>query len=191
MDVLVNNAGVAGPTLPLENIEPADWNRTIEINLNGHFYCARRAIPLLKESAAGSIIEISSSAGLFGCPGRASYAASKWALIGLTKSLAMELGPFGIRVNAICPGSVEGERIEQVIECDARERGRTPDEIRSAYLRQTSMRGFIRAQEVANLRQRIVRLREGGKTLQQIAEVIGVSKTTVSRALASGAFCEI
>ena len=151
LDVLVNNAGVAGPTLPLENIEPADWNRTIAINLNGHFYCARRAIPLLKESAAGSIIEISSSAGLFGCPGRASYAASKWALIGLTKSLAMELGPFGIRVNAICPGSVEGRRIEQVIERDARERGRTPDEIRSAYLRQTSMRGFIRAQEIANL----------------------------------------
>ena len=151
LDVLVNNAGVAGPTLPVEDIEPADWNQTVAINLNGHFYCARRAIPLLKKSAGGSIIEISSSAGLHGCPNRAPYAASKWALIGLTKTLAMELGEFGIRVNAICPGSVEGERIEQVIECEAREQGRTPGEIRNAYLRQTSMQRFISAQEVANM----------------------------------------
>ena len=151
LDILVNNAGVAGPTLPLEDIEPADWNQTLAINLNGHFYCARRAIPLLKKSAAGSIIEISSSAGLFGCPSRAPYAASKWALIGLTKTLAMELGPFGIRVNAICPGSVEGRRIEQVIEFEAREQGRTPDDVRSTYLSQTSMRHFISAQDVANM----------------------------------------
>ena len=143
LDVLVNNAGIAGPTLPLEEIEPAEWNRTVEVNLNGHFYCARRAIPLLKKSAAGSIIEISSTAGLFGCPSRAPYSASKWALIGLTKTLAMELGPFGIRVNAICPGSVEGRRIEQVIECEASEQGRTFDEIRNAYLRQTSLQRFI------------------------------------------------
>ncbi len=151
LDVLVNNAGVAGPTLPLEDIEPADWNQTLAINLHGHFYCARRAIPLLKKSAAGSIIEISSSAGLSGCPSRAPYAASKWALIGLTKTLAMELGPFGIRVNAICPGSVEGRRIEQVIELEGREQGRTPDEIRSTYLGQTSMRRFVSAQDVANM----------------------------------------
>jgi NAD(P)-dependent dehydrogenase (short-subunit alcohol dehydrogenase family) len=151
LDVLINNAGVAGPTQLLEDIEPADWNRTLAVNLNGHFYCARRAIPLLKRSAGGSIIGISSTAGLFGCPSRAPYAASKWALIGLTKTLAMELGPFGIRVNAICPGSVEGKRIEQVIEREAREQGRTPDEIRNAYLRQTSMRRFIDAQDVANM----------------------------------------
>ncbi len=151
LDVLVNNAGVAGPTLPAQDIEPEDWNHTIAVNLNGHFYCARRAIPLLKKSAGGSIIEISSSTGLLGCPNRAPYVASKWALIGLTKTLAMELGEFGVRVNAICPGSVEGERIEQVIECEAREQGRTPGEIRNAYLRQTSMRRFISAQEVANM----------------------------------------
>lgn len=151
LDVLVNNAGVAGPTLPLEDIEPADWDHTVAVNLHGHFYCARRAIPLLKKSAGGSIIEISSSAGLYGCPGRAPYAASKWALIGLTKTLAMELGPFGIRVNAICPGSVEGRRIEQVIEGEARAQGRTPGEIRNAYLRQTSMRRFVNAQDVANM----------------------------------------
>jgi NAD(P)-dependent dehydrogenase (short-subunit alcohol dehydrogenase family) len=151
LDVLVNNAGVAGPTAPAEDIEPADWNHTVAVNLNGHFYCARRAIPLLKKSACGSIIEISSSTGLHGCPNRAPYASSKWALIGLAKTLAMELGEFGIRVNAICPGSVEGERIEQVIECEAREQGRTPGEIRNAYLRQTSMRRFINPQEVANM----------------------------------------
>jgi NAD(P)-dependent dehydrogenase (short-subunit alcohol dehydrogenase family) len=176
LDVLINNAGIAGPTQLLEDIEPADWNRTLAVNLNGHFYCARRAIPLLKRSAGGSIIGISSSAGLFGCPSRAPYAASKWALIGLTKTLAMELGPFGIRVNAICPGSVEGKRIEQVIEREAREQGRTPDEIRNAYLRQTSMRRFIDAQDVANMA--LFLASDSGKSIS--GQAIGVDGHTES-----------
>ncbi len=151
LDVLVNNAGISGPTVAVEAIEPDDWERTIAVNLNGQFYCARRAIPLLKKSTAGSIINISSSAGLLGCPNRAAYVASKWAVIGLTKTLAMELGPDGIRANVICPASVEGERIERVIAKDACERSMTSNQIRSAYARQTSLRRFVSAQDVANM----------------------------------------
>ena len=150
LDILVNNAGIAGPTAHLEDIEPADWDRTVAVNLNGHFYCTRMAIPLLKVSR-GSIINIASCAAFSGCPGRAPYTASKWAIVGLTKTLAMELGPDGVRVNAICPGSVDGERIEAVIERDAKNRGQSVDTIREMYLRQSSLRSFVSPQDVANL----------------------------------------
>ena len=151
LDVLVNNAGIAGPTAQVEDIDPAEWDQTIAVNLNGQFYCARRAVPMLKTAGGGSIINMSSNAAFFGCPLRAPYAASKWALIGFTKTLAMELGPFGIRVNAICPSSVEGERIDAVIEKDAKRRGKTAEEIRDMYLRQSSLRCFVSAEDVANL----------------------------------------
>lgn len=151
LDVLVNNAGIAGPTAAIEAIEPADWERTIAVDLNGQFYCTRRAVPMLKAAGGGSIINISSNAAFFGFPLRAPYTACKWALIGLTKTLAMELGTHRIRVNAICPGSVEGPRIDRVIDRDAAERGRTPAEIRAIYARQSSMRLFVSAEDVANL----------------------------------------
>jgi len=150
LDVLVNNAGIPGPTAQVENIEPADWDQTIAVDLNGHFYCTRKAIPLLKRSR-GSIISIASSVAFMGCPGRAPYTASKWAIIGLTKTLAMELGPHGIRVNAICPGSVDGDRVDGVIERDAKRRGQTAQAIRDVYLRQSSLRTFINPDDVANL----------------------------------------
>lgn len=149
--VLVNNAGIAGPTAAIEDIDPADWERTIAVDLNGQFYCTRLAVPMLKKSGGGSIINIASNAAFFGFPLRAPYTACKWATIGLTKTLAMELGPFGIRVNAICPGSVKGPRIDGVIERDAAERGMTPEQIREVYLRQSSMRIFVSAEDVANL----------------------------------------
>jgi NAD(P)-dependent dehydrogenase (short-subunit alcohol dehydrogenase family) len=149
LDVLVNNAGIAGPTAPVEAIDPEDWQRTIDVDLNGQFYCTRRAVPMLKAGGGGSIINISSNAAFFGFPLRAPYTACKWALIGLTKTLAMELGPHKIRVNAICPGSVSGPRIDGVIQRDAAERGRAPDEIRSIYARQSSMRLFVDADDVA------------------------------------------
>lgn len=151
LDVLVNNAGIAGPTAPIEAIEPADWERTIAVDLNGQFYCTRRAVPMLKSAGGGSIINISSNAAFFGFPLRAPYTACKWALIGLTKTLAMELGTHRIRVNAICPGSVKGPRIDRVINRDAAERGRTPEEMRAIYARQSSMRLFVSAEDVANL----------------------------------------
>ena len=151
LDVLVNNAGIAGPTAAIEDIDPADWERTIAVDLNGQFYCTRLAVPMLKKSGSASIINIASNAAFFGFPLRAPYTACKWATIGLTKTLAMELGPFGIRVNAICPGSVKGLRIDGVIERDAAERGMTPEQIREVYLRQSSMRIFVSAEDVANL----------------------------------------
>lgn len=150
LDVLVNNAGIAGPTTDVEEIEPADWDQTIAVNLNGHFYCTRMAVPFLKDSR-GSIINIASCLAFSGCPGRAPYVASKWAIIGLTKTLAMELGPDGIRVNAICPGAVDGERIDAVMEQDARQHGQSVATIRDVYLRQSSLRTFVSPQDVANL----------------------------------------
>jgi NAD(P)-dependent dehydrogenase (short-subunit alcohol dehydrogenase family) len=151
IDVLVNNAGIAGPTAPVEKIEPADWDRTIAVDLNGQFYCARRAVPLLRAAGGGSIISIASSAAFYGCPLRTPYVASKWALMGFNKTLAMELGPEGIRVNTLCPGCVKGPRIDGVIERDAAARGMTAAEIRKVYERQVSLRQFVDADDVANL----------------------------------------
>src|SRR4029434_9255099 len=116
LDALVNNAGVAGPTAPCEEVPLHDWQRTLAVNLTGQFLCAQRAIPLLKASRNASIANLSSAAGRFGFPNRTPYSASKWGVIGFTKSLAIELGPHGIRVNAICPGSVAAKQIEAVYE---------------------------------------------------------------------------
>jgi len=101
---LVNCAGIAGPTAAVEHIELAAWQACLGVNLDGAFLCCKQAVPHLKKAGAGSVINISSTAGMMGYPLRAPYASSKWALIGFTKTLAMELGPYGIRVNAICPG---------------------------------------------------------------------------------------
>lgn len=151
LDVLVNNAGIPGPSAPVEEVTPEEWDRTLAININGQFYCARRAVPLLKAAGGGSIVNISSTAGLLGYPMRSPYVASKWAVIGFTKTLAMELGEFGIRVNAICPGKVEGDRINRVIAAAAEARGVSPEEVREGYLRLVSLRTFVTAQDVANL----------------------------------------
>ena len=151
LDVLVNNAGIAGPTAPVEAVTPDEWDRTVAVDLSGAFYCARHAVPMLKAAGQGSIVNIASSAVFSGYPLRAPYAASKWGLIGLTKTLAMELGPHGIRVNAICPGSVAGDRIDAVIERDAAARGRSADEVRGIYERQVSMRRFASAGDIAAL----------------------------------------
>ena len=151
LDVLINNAGIAGPTAQTEDIDPDDWDRTLAVSLTGQFYCLRRAIPLIRKSDNGSIINISSNAAFFGFPLRLPYTASKWALIGMTKTLAMELGPDGIRVNAICPGSVAGPRIDGVIQRDAGARGMTAGEIRETYERQSSLRCFVDAEDVAEL----------------------------------------
>ena len=151
LDVLVNNAGIEGPIGPLEDIAPEAWRRTIAVNLDGQFLCTRNAVPILKSAGGGSIINMSSTAGLGGCANRSPYVASKWAVIGLTKTLAMELGIFGIRVNAICPGSVEGERIRRVIEADAEALGKSAEEVRARYVEANSMRALIQPEEIANL----------------------------------------
>lgn len=151
LDILVNNAGIAGPTGPVETLDLADWERTMAININGQFLCTKHAVPQLKEAGGGLIVNLSSAAGVFGFPNRTPYAASKWAVIGFTKSLAMELGPQNIRVNAICPGLVEGDRIDRVIAAKAEAEGRPLEETRRQITQQNSMRTFVTAQDVANM----------------------------------------
>jgi NAD(P)-dependent dehydrogenase (short-subunit alcohol dehydrogenase family) len=150
LNILINNAGVAGPSAPVEDIDEDGWDRCIRINLSGTFYMTHRAVPLLKKRDNASIINIASTAALFGYPLRSPYAASKWGQIGLTKTWAMELGPFGIRVNAVCPTSVSGPRIEAVIRREAEQRGLTVGEVRHVYERHTSMRSFVSADEIAD-----------------------------------------
>jgi NAD(P)-dependent dehydrogenase (short-subunit alcohol dehydrogenase family) len=149
LDVLVNNAGIAGPTAGVHEIDPADWRRTIEVNLNGQFYCARLATPLLKAGGDGAIIGISSVAGRLGYAYRTPYAATKWAIVGLTQSLAKELGPDGIRVNV--PGIVEGPRIERVIAARAETVGVGYAEMEQEYLNKVSLRRMVSMQDVANM----------------------------------------
>lgn len=151
LDVLVNNAGVAGPSAKVDTHDDEGWDDCIRINLSGTFYLTKRAVPLLRRSDGGSVINISSTAALHGYPLRSAYAASKWGMMGLMKTWAMELGPEGIRVNAVCPTSVEGPRIDAVIERDARQRGLPVEKIREVYLRQTSMRTFIAPDDVADV----------------------------------------
>jgi NAD(P)-dependent dehydrogenase (short-subunit alcohol dehydrogenase family) len=150
LDVLVNNAGIAGPTAPIEQIEPADWRRCIDIDLTGQFLCARRAVPLLKAAGGGAIVNMSSVAGRLGYAFRTPYSAAKWGVIGLTQSLARELGPSNISVNAILPGIVEGPRMEGVIEARAKAVGVPYAEMERQYLERVSLRRMVSAQDVAS-----------------------------------------
>ena len=151
IDALINNVGIAGPTGKLEELNINDWKETIDININSHFYYTKCAIPLLKKNNGGSIINLSSTAGLFGFPLRIPYAASKWAVIGMTKSLAIELGEFNIRVNAICPGSVSGDRMKRVIEAKAKSLGVTEDSLQKDYESMTSLKTFVNKEDIANM----------------------------------------
>jgi len=151
LDVLVNNAGIAGPSAPVDEHDDEGWDECIRVNLSGTFNMTKRCVPLLRQSDSGSIINISSTAALHGYPLRSAYTASKWGMMGLMKTWAMELGPEGIRVNAVCPTSVEGARIDAVIERDAKQRGLPVEQVREVYLRQTSMRTFVSPDEVADV----------------------------------------
>ena len=135
----------------MEDLSIVEWRQTIDINLNSHFYFTKYAIPLLKKNKEGSIINISSTAGLFGFPLRTPYVASKWAVIGMTKSLAMELGEFNIRVNAICPGSVSGDRMKRVIEAKAKSLGISEKELQEDYESMVSLKTFVDKEDIANM----------------------------------------
>jgi NAD(P)-dependent dehydrogenase (short-subunit alcohol dehydrogenase family) len=151
LDALVNNAGIAGPTGGVDEISPVDWKRCIDVGLTGQFLCAHHAVPMLKAAGGGAIVNMSSAAGRHGYAYRTPYAAAKWGVIGFTQSLAKELGPFNIRVNAILPGIVEGPRIEGVIRARAKQLDLSYEEMVQKYLERVSLRRMVSAHDVAAL----------------------------------------
>ncbi|MEM6372173.1 MAG: SDR family oxidoreductase [Pseudomonadota bacterium] len=151
LDVLCANAGIAGPTAAVEDVTLDDWRTCVSVNLEGAFLAAKHALPGMKTAGQGAIVFTSSTAGLFGYPNRAPYAAAKWAVIGLMKTVAMEAGPFGVRANAICPGAVEGARMEGVLNREAVAKGMTRDQVYQGYAAGTSMRSFVEARDIADM----------------------------------------
>jgi NAD(P)-dependent dehydrogenase (short-subunit alcohol dehydrogenase family) len=151
LDVLVNNAGTKGPTAAVEDVDYADWRACLEVCLDSHFLCAKHAAPVMKAQKSGSIINLSSTAGLYGFGNRTPYAAAKWAVIGLTKSLAIELGPHNVRCNAICPGAVRGDRINRVIEGEAKIRGVPFDVVAKEMVWSQSISRFVEPEEIADM----------------------------------------
>ena len=151
LDVLCANAGIAGPTAKIEDVDLADWRACLSVNLEGAFLAVKCAAPKMKAAGRGAVIFTSSTAGQYGYPNRAPYAAAKWAVIGLMKTAAMELGPFGIRCNVICPGAVEGPRMEGVLEREAAAKGMTRDQVYAGYASGTSMGTFVSAEDIADM----------------------------------------
>jgi NAD(P)-dependent dehydrogenase (short-subunit alcohol dehydrogenase family) len=151
LDVLINNAGISGMTLPVADYPPDDWDKVVAVNLTAMFDVTRLAIPHLKRSSAGVIINMSSIAGRYGFANRSPYAATKWGVIGFTKTLAMELGEWGIRANAIAPGAVEGDRIERVFAGRAQISGKTMDEVRADAMAAQSIKAMIDPKDIAAL----------------------------------------
>ena len=150
LDFLVNNAGISGPAGPLESLDIDAWKATFDVNLHATFYVSKHAIPLIKLKG-GAIMNLSSTAGLYGYPMRSPYASAKWAIVGLSKTMAMELGPFNIRVNCICPGSVNGARMDRVISSIAKATGESVAKVRQDNVQNTSMTTFVDAEDIANM----------------------------------------
>ena len=151
LDCFVNNAGIAGPTGRVEEIDPAEWDRCIAIDLTGQFNCVRLAVPHLRKSGNASIMNVSSLAGRLGFALRTPYASAKWGVVGLTKSLSIELGPDNIRVNALLPGVVSGERQKRVLSAKAQARGISYEEMEKLALSYTSLKEYVTPQQLADL----------------------------------------
>ncbi|MDJ1015559.1 MAG: SDR family oxidoreductase [Paracoccaceae bacterium] len=148
-DVVIANAGTGGPAAPVEEMDFEAWRDCLGVNLDGAFLACRWAAQVMKPSGRGVILITSSTSGQWGHPNRSPYATAKWGLIGLLKTLAMELGPHGIRVNALCPGAVEGERMERVLNLQSAASGKSAEEIREGYVRGTSLRTWVTAEDIA------------------------------------------
>jgi NAD(P)-dependent dehydrogenase (short-subunit alcohol dehydrogenase family) len=178
LDVLVNNAGIAGPTAKVEDIRPEDWDRCIAVDLNGMFYCTRKAMPMIKGAGGGSIINLSSAAGRLAFPMRTPYSAAKFAVVGFTESLAAEAGPDNVRVNCIQPGVVEGDRIDRVIAAKAQRFGTSFDDVKAKMLEGVSMHTTVSAQDIANTA--LFLATEGGKHISgQAISVCGGTRYLV------------
>jgi len=151
LDALINNVGIAGPTGTIEKLDSNEWENTLHVNVNSHFYFTKQAIPLLKKSKTSSIINISSGAGIMGFPLRSPYAASKWAVVGMTKTLAMELGKYKIRVNAICPGTIKGDRMKKVIRDKAKFTKISSQKIENEFVSMASMNSWIYEEDIGKM----------------------------------------
>jgi NAD(P)-dependent dehydrogenase (short-subunit alcohol dehydrogenase family) len=151
IDVLINNAGISGPTASVADMDPDQWDQVLSVNLTGTFNVTRLAIPFLQQSAAGVIIIMSSVGGRFGYPNRSPYATTKRGLLGFTETLAIELGEAGIRVNAIAPGAVAGERIQRVLQGRAEASGRSLAEVTADALSIQSIKRFVDPEDIAAL----------------------------------------
>ena len=151
IDALINNVGIAGPTGTLEKLDSEAWERTLQVNVVSHFYFTKQAIPIIKKNKNGSIINLSSGAGIMGFPLRSPYAASKWAIVGLTKTLAMELGKFKIRVNAICPGTIKGNRMIRVIKDKANFLKISKKKIEKEFVSMASMNCWVYEEDIGKM----------------------------------------
>lgn len=150
IDVLVNNAGVTGPVSRAEDLDMAAWDETVAINIRGVILCIKYAVPLMKRRGGGAIVNMSSLMGLRGYPMRSAYTATKFAVIGITEAVAHEVGVDGIRVNALCPGAVNGELMERVVAARSAAEGKPPEEIiRVNYTDKAAMRRWVEPEEVA------------------------------------------
>ncbi len=151
LEVLCANAGIKGPTAAIEDMPLEGWHQCLAVNLDGAMLAAKYGARMMKPARRGAMIFTSSTSGLYGTPYRAPYVAAKWGVIGLMKTVAMELGPHGIRANAICPGSVNGPRIDRVIEAEAAAKGMTEDAVRHGYASGTAMKRLSDPEDVAHL----------------------------------------
>ena len=151
IDSLINNVGIAGPTGPIEKLNSSDWEKTLKVNVVSHFYFIKQAVPLMKKSKSSSMINISSAAGIMGFPLRSPYAASKWAVVGLTKTLAMELGKFKIRVNVICPGTIKGNRMQRVVGDKAKYTKVSKKIIEKDFVSMSSMNCWIEESDIGKM----------------------------------------
>ena len=150
LDCLVNNAGIAGPTARIEDVDDDAWHHCLDVCLSSQFYCVKAAIPYLRASQNASIVNLSSAAGKYGFPLRAPYAAAKWGVVGLTKTLSIELGKDDIRVNAILPGLVDGDRIRRVIEAKSQQRGVAFAEVEAEALSNASIKDYVSPRHLAD-----------------------------------------
>ena len=151
IDALINNVGIAGPTGTLDKLDSEEWERTIQVNVVSHFYFTKQAIPIIKKNKKGSIINLSSGAGIMGFPLRSPYAASKWAIVGLTKTLAMEVGKFNIRVNAICPGTIKGDRMKRVVKDKAKFLKVSQNAVEKEFISMASMNSWIYEEDIGKM----------------------------------------
>ena len=151
IDSLINNIGIAGPTGTLDKLDSQEWEKTIQVNVVSHFYFTKQAIPMIKKNKSGTIINLSSGAGIMGFPLRSPYAASKWAIVGLTKTLAMELGKFKIRVNAICPGTIKGDRMKRVVRDKAKFLKTSQRLIEKEFISMASMNSWIYEDDIGKM----------------------------------------